>query len=180
MSDSRSEDDRPVEEGTPGATSPSPVPPAPPTPPGPGPDAPWATGPPHDRPPAGYGTPEAYAGQYSAATPPPQNGTGTAALVLGIVGVFFAVLFFPLGFVLAVAGLVFGIVGLRKARRGLATNRGVALAGTLLSVLALIICIGWGVLVGVLIDKTRDCNDPDLSRGEQRQCIEDELGGFAR
>jgi hypothetical protein len=103
---------------------------------------------------------------------------GTAALVLGIVGLIFSVLFFPLGFVLAVIGLVLGILGLNRARRGLATNRGMALAGTLLSVLALLVCLGWGVLIGVLVNKTQDCNDPDLSRSEQRQCVEDKVGEF--
>jgi hypothetical protein len=99
--------------------------------------------------------------------------------VLGIVGLLFSVLFFPLGFVLAVIGLVLGVVGLKRARRGLATNRGAAMAGTVLSVLALVVCIGWGVVIGVLVNKTQDCNDPDLSRSEQRQCVEDRIGGFS-
>ena len=53
-----------------------------------------------------------------------------------------------------------------------------ALAGTVLSVLALLVCLGWGVLIGVLVNKTQDCNDPDLSRNEQRQCVEDKVGDF--
>lgn len=177
MSDSSS-DDRPGEGSQPAAPA-SDVPPPPPAPPGAGGTDPWSPGPPQERPPAGYGAPQAaYTGPYGAATPAPQNGTGTAALVLGIVGVLFSVLFFPLGFLLAVVGLVLGIVGLKRAGRGLATNRGMAMAGTLLSVLALIICIGWGVIIGVLVNKTQDCNDPDLSRSEQRQCIVDELSSF--
>ncbi len=122
--------------------------------------------------------PPPYAGQYGDPPPAPQNGMGTAALVLGIVGLLFAVVFFPLGFVLAALGLVLGVLGLKRAKRGLATNRGAALAGTVLSVIALLVCIGWGVVIGLLINKTQDCQDPDLSRSEQRQCIEDELGGF--
>jgi uncharacterized membrane protein len=136
---------------------------------------PWSPGPPQQRPPYGDGAPGPYAGEYGAATPP-RNGAGTAAMVLGLVGLFFSVLFFPLGFVLDVAALVLGIVGLKRARRGLATNRGAALAGVVLSILALLVCIGWGVVIGVLLDRTQGCNDPDLSRSEQRQCIEDELG----
>ena len=152
MSDSRPGDDPP---------------PPPPAPPGARPDD-------HGAPPQPYAT-----GEYGAATPPPQNGMGTAALVLGLVGLVFSVVFFPLGFVLAVIGLVLGLLGLKRVKRGIATNRGMALSGTVLSVLALLVCIGWGVAIGVLINKTQDCNDPDLSRSEQRQCVEDELGSFS-
>src|SRR5690242_4498726 len=106
MSDSRPGDDRPAED----------VPPPPPAPPGAGPDDPWSPGAPQQRPPDGYGAAAEpyggqYGGQYGEAAPPPQNGLGTASLVLGIVGLVFAVLFFPLGFVLAATGLVLGIIG---------------------------------------------------------------------
>ena len=183
MSDSRPGDALPSGGGTPPTREPADVPPPPPAPPGAGANDPWSPGPPQPRPPDGYGPPgdaypAAYGSGYGAPAPAPQNGAGTAALVLGIVGLLFSVLFFPLGFVLAVIGLVLGVVGLKRARRGLATNRGAAMAGTVLSVLALVVCIGWGVVIGVLVNKTQDCNDPDLSRSEQRQCVEDRIGGF--
>ena len=179
MSDSRPGDDRPAEGSPPAAGGPAEVPPPPSTPPGAGASDPWSPGPSQPQSLDGYGAPgDAYAAQYGAAPPAPQNGMGTAALVLGIVGLVFSVLFFPLGFVLAAIGLVLGILGLKRAKRGLATNRGMALAGTVLSVLALLVCLGWGVLIGVLVNKTQDCNDPDLSRSEQRQCVEDKVGDF--
>ncbi|MGK5530075.1 DUF4190 domain-containing protein, partial [Streptomyces sp. URMC 129] len=63
--------------------------------------------------------------------PPPRNGLGTAALVLGIVAatlcwtfVFSVVALLP-----GVLALIFGVIGVRRARRGTATNRGVALGG---------------------------------------------------
>ena len=175
MSDSRPGDHPPVDEGPA-------VPPPPQAPPGAGANDPWAPGQPQQRPPDGYGAASGphgpHPGGYADGTPPPRNGAGTSSLVLGIVGLVFAVLFFPLGFVLAVIGLVLGLVGLNRAKRGMATNRGVAVAGTALAILALVVCIGWGVVIGVLVNKTQDCNDPDLSRSEQRQCVEDKLGEF--
>lgn len=57
-----------------------------------------------------------------------RNGLGTAALVLGIIGVLCGLvplLFWAAG-VLAVLALVFGFVGIGRARRGQATNRGAA------------------------------------------------------
>lgn len=180
MSDSRPGDDRPAQVSPPASGGPVDVPPPPPAPPGVGAHDPWSPGPPQPRPPDGYG--DANAAQYgteNGAVPPvPQNGMGTAALVLGLVGLVCSVLFFPLGLVLAVTGLVLGIVGLKRVKRGLATNRGAAMAGIVLSVVSLVICIGWGIFIGVLVNKTQECNDPDLSRSEQRQCIEDRVGDF--
>ena len=80
----------------------------------------------------------------SEVTPPspqpaaPQNGMGTAALVLGIVQFFC----FPLiGGVLAI---VFGKMGMAKAEQGLATNGGAAKAGFILGIVGLAL---WGLLI---------------------------------
>jgi len=115
---------------------------------------------------------QAYGSQPSA---PARNGFGVAALVLGVVGILFAVLFFPLGFVLALAGIGLGIAGLRRASKGEATNRGMAITGIALSVIALLIAIALGALVGYIFNEARDCTDPELSQTEQQQCIEDRL-----
>ena len=58
---------------------------------------------------------------------PVRNGLGTAALVLGVISLPAAIFIIP-----AVLALVFGIVGMRRAGRGEATNHGVALAGAAL------------------------------------------------
>lgn len=69
--------------------------------------------------------------------PSPRNGLGTAALVLGIVAVVFG--FVPIVGVF-VAGpsaplaLAFGLIGVVRAEKGTATNRRVALAGSILGV----------------------------------------------
>ena len=69
-------------------------------------------------PPAGPG----YGGYQPAR---PRNGMGTAAMVLGILGLVLVVLIFfsPLGAVLGLLAVPFGIVGLLRANRGEADNR---------------------------------------------------------
>lgn len=84
---------------------------------------------------AAYPAP-AYPPPYYAAAQP-QNGMGTASLVLGIIGV---VLFFAIWppVILGVLAVIFGAVGLGRAKRGVATNRGVALAGLILGIVAIV------------------------------------------
>jgi len=62
---------------------------------------------------------------------PRRNGMGTAALVVGVVALVLVVLilFAPLGAFLGLVALVLGIVGLVRANRGQADNRGQAVAG---------------------------------------------------
>lgn len=110
-----------------------------------------AGGPPRDygpgTPPGAASPPPGYV-SAGAAPPPgnvvpgaaPSNGTGTAALVLGILALVTS--FFLVGGLLGLIGLVLGVVALGKVRRGMATNRGSALAGTILSALGILITIG--------------------------------------
>ncbi len=78
-----------------------------------------------------------------------RNGLGTAALVVGVVALVLAVLllFAPLAAVLGVLAVGFGIVGLLRANRGVATNRGQAVAGLVTGALALV--IGLAITVGI-------------------------------
>ncbi|MEJ8281120.1 MmpS family transport accessory protein [Pseudonocardia spirodelae] len=73
----------------------------------------------------------------------PRNGFGVTALVLGILGLLFSLI--PIVGVIAwplvILGLVFGALGIVRAVRGRATNRGVAIAGTVLSALGLVVCV---------------------------------------
>ena len=77
----------------------------------------------------------------------PRNGFGTTALVLGITGAVLALV--PIVGVIAwplvILGMIFGILGIQRARTGAATNRGAAIAGTATSALGLLICIVWAV-----------------------------------
>jgi len=70
----------------------------------------------------------------------PNNGTGTTAMVIGIVAAVGFCLW-PLAIVLGVVAIVLGVIGSRRVRRGEATNEGQALTG--------IVCGVIGVLLGV-------------------------------
>ncbi|NAZ82839.1 DUF4190 domain-containing protein [Kineococcus sp. R8] len=95
----------------------------------------------------GYGDP------YGTPPAAPKNGAGIAALILGILSLL---LFWLLGLGLlpGLVGIVLGIVGLRRARRGRATNRGTALVGLVTSivgtVLSLIVAVVLAVTVGAV------------------------------
>lgn len=110
----------------------------------PGPPSPWSP------PPGGQMAPP-----FPGPPPQPQNGLGVTALVLGIIG---AVTFFTvwMGIVLGVLALIFGLVGLSKARKGMATNKGVALAGTILGGIAVVVSVVWLVVVVMAVKSVSD------------------------
>jgi hypothetical protein len=63
------------------------------------------------------------------------NGMGTAGLVLGIIGLVLS--WVPAwGLLLGVLAATFGAIGYSKARRGMATNSGSAIAGLVMGILA--------------------------------------------
>lgn len=98
------------------------------------------SGQPYSPQPYGYTVP---AGVGYGAPPSTQNNTpGLLAMIFGILSI-------PLGFCCgllsvpaAIAGIVLGIIGIRKAAEGQASNRGMAIAGA--------ICGGVGILVSIL------------------------------
>ncbi|OBK71589.1 DUF4190 domain-containing protein [Mycobacterium sp. 1274761.0] len=74
---------------------------------------------------------------YSGYTPPPvapKNGLGLASLVVAIV----ALISVFGGVVLGIVAVILGILGWQRARRGEATNGGIAIAGIVLGVLSII------------------------------------------
>lgn len=77
----------------------------------------------------------------------PSNGLGTAGFVLGLIGLLLS--FIPvIGVVawpLVILGIVFSAVGMGKASKGRATNKGLSIAGLVLSIVGLIICVVWAV-----------------------------------
>lgn len=95
---------------------------------------------------------------YPIPVPQPRNGMGITALVLGIVGVILGltVLLFWVSWLPALLAVVFGSVGLSYARRGLATNRAMALAGVILGAAGLLISAGVGVLAAVAVKEVAD------------------------
>ncbi|MFI8002792.1 DUF4190 domain-containing protein [Streptomyces sp. NPDC086010] len=79
--------------------------------------------------------------------PAPANGLGTAAMVLGIIAVA-GFCMWGLGIILGILALIFGIIGRGRAKRGEATNGGVALAGIILGSISIVIS---AVFLGFLI-----------------------------
>ncbi|MFJ9522048.1 DUF4190 domain-containing protein [Kitasatospora sp. NPDC101801] len=95
---------------------------------------------------------------YPALAPQPRNGLGIAAMVLGIVGALFglAVILFWLAWLPSLLAVIFGGIGLSYARRGLATNRGMALAGVLLGVAGLLVSAGTGTFFAVRVHQVNE------------------------
>lgn len=85
-------------------------------------------------------------GAYGQQWPPPQpaaaprNGFGITALALSLIGLLFCLMpitgFIGLG--LGLLGFLFAALGLGRVRKGIATNKGMSIAGLMLSVLAIV------------------------------------------
>lgn len=122
------------------------------------------------------------AGQYPGYPPPgpgnaPKNGMGIAALVVAIAGIVTALSVVG-GVALGIAAVVLGFIGHGRVKRGEADNGGVAIAGMVLGVLAVIAGIGC-IFVYVGIWRTAgggdyvDCMTKAGSDAtEQQQCTE--------
>ena len=74
-----------------------------------------------------------------------QNGMGVAALVFGIVQ------FFCLPFIGAILAIVFGRIGINKAKRGEASNGGMAKAGFWLGIVGLVLSIIGGIITVIVL-----------------------------
>ncbi|GAA2804679.1 DUF4190 domain-containing protein [Streptomyces showdoensis] len=88
----------------------------------------------------------------------PRNGLGTTALVLGIVGLVFAIIpfLFWLGAILGLLALIFGIVGASRAGKGLATNKGMAVTGLVLGAVSVLVAIVWTVVIATAVKDVAD------------------------
>jgi hypothetical protein len=145
-------------------------------------------GPPQGPPPAqgpggaypapGYPAPGYPAPGYPAATRR-RNGMGTTALVLGILALVLVVLllFSPLGAFLGLLAVLFGILGLIRANRGEADNRGQAVTGLVTGAVALIFGILFTISVGTWFathvnDFRRfgNCMDNAVGANAREQC----------
>lgn len=144
-----------------------------------------STPPPYDPPPAElpYGYPAPYPGQpygYPAGppgygAPRPRNGLAIASLVLGIAGVVTCWLTFP-GIILGILAVIFGGVGLARARNDRVSNKGMAIAGLTTGVIAIIV---GAVLLVYAIQVASDCLDqygPNATDQELEQCVVDQVG----
>jgi hypothetical protein len=79
--------------------------------------------------------------------PPQQSNTqGVLALIFGILGLVLSLCCWPVGLLFDIAAGALGFVGLNRAKQGLASNRGMALAGVILGVVGLLIAIVLAIL----------------------------------
>ena len=85
-------------------------------------------------------------------TPQRSNGPAVASLVLGILAAVTAFLPFFLLFaiVFGIVGLVFGLVGWSAADKG-ASNKGLAIAGTVLSLIGICLVVIWIVILDQIV-----------------------------
>jgi len=79
-----------------------------------------------------------------AAGPAPQNGLGTAALIMGILQ------FFCLGTIGTILAIVLGKMGMNKAEQGLATNGGAAKAGFILGIIGAVLTV-IGIVIYIIV-----------------------------
>ena len=130
-------------------------------------------------PPPGQGPAGSYQAGGSPAASGRRNGMGTAALVLGVVALVLVVLllFSPLGAFLGLLAVLFGILGLIRANRGEADNRGQAVAGLVTGAVALLLGIFFTLSVGTWFathvnDFRRfgDCMDNASTPAAREQC----------
>ncbi|MFF0145676.1 hypothetical protein ATK36_1196 [Amycolatopsis sulphurea] len=123
-------------------------------------------------------------GSYPAPPPPgygqpvtPRNGFGVTALVLGILALVLCWTVWG-GIVLGVLALIFGILGIKRANRGEATNKGMSISGVVTGSIGLVIGVLLAVLVGSIFAKfgnqltnLQDClNQANGERTKIEQC----------
>ncbi|MFD8482867.1 hypothetical protein [Kitasatospora sp. NPDC059673] len=117
---------------------------------------------------------------YAVPAAPPRNGMGITALVLGIVGLVLCLplILFWLSWLPALLAVIFGSIGLSLARKGLATNRAMALTGTVLGLVGLVasVCIGVLAVAAVRSDvrvNNRTVKQQQRDNAERQRLAED-------
>lgn len=110
---------------------------------------------------------------------PRRNGVGVAALVVGIVSLVLAILiiFFPLAGILGIVAIVLGGIGMGRAGRGIADNRGQALTGLITGLLAFLVAVALGLGIGSFVfqhandfRKLGSCMDKAQSAAARQTC----------
>jgi MFS family permease len=110
----------------------------------------------------------------------PRNGMGVAALVIGVVSLVLAILivFFPIAGLLGIVAIILGAIGMARASRGEADNRGQALAGLITGLIALLLAIALAVGIGGFLTthandfrKLGSCWNKADNRADRRACV---------
>jgi hypothetical protein len=99
--------------------------------------------------------------------PPPQlpRGLAITGMVLGIVGLCTSL--FYIGGVIGIIGLIFSIIALRAARRGQSGGRGMAIAGLVTSILAIVLNAIEIILIVWVIHTVTNCAQYDPTSNPQ-------------
>ncbi|MFF5336737.1 DUF4190 domain-containing protein [Streptomyces sp. NPDC013181] len=89
---------------------------------------------------------------------PARNGLGVAALILGLIGAVSGLIpfLFWLAGILGTIALILGLVGRGRAKRGEATNKGMATFGAVLALIALIMSVVGAVITFKAVDDAVD------------------------
>ncbi|WP_418959405.1 DUF4190 domain-containing protein [Streptomyces tritici] len=127
------------------------VPPPPVAPTGPGYGYPTAPTPPGGA--YGYPAPAypAYGYGQQGWGQQPQNGMGTASMVLGILALCLFCFYGLPSIVLGALALIFGILGRKRVQRGEANNAGQALAGIIMGSIGVVLGVAMIALFGFII-----------------------------
>lgn len=116
-----------------------------------------------------------YAGGGGPTEPPPAgNGMAIAALVLGLLSIPAAFTVY-IGAILGVLGIVFGVLGLSRARRRGGRGRGMAIAGLITALAGLAISV---VLFTIGVKELQQCRNEmgaNATQSQLRQCIRDKF-----
>ncbi len=112
-----------------------------------------------------------------------RNGTGVAALVCGVLAVLSILLFPPGMLVFGIAAVVLGIMGVRRAKRGEATNKSQATVGLVAGIVAVVV---FGVVTVTFfvqnqenLAEFRECVEAAATQDQRDECqrrFEEEIG----
>lgn len=124
----------------------------------------------------GYGGPApGYPGQPQAyGRPTARNGLAITSMVLGILGLVTCWLTFP-GIILGILAIIFGGIGIARGRSDRVSNKGMAIAGLITGLIAVIV---GSVLLVLAIQISNDCRQQygdNITETELQQCIQDQV-----
>jgi membrane-bound ClpP family serine protease len=112
----------------------------------------------------------------ASGTPAPRNGLGLSALILGVIAILTC--WIVIGGLFGLIAIVLGVLGASRARRGRATNRGVAIAGIVTGALGLVVAIVIVVIGGTAFfslggSQAVDCvNQANGDQAKIQQCAQ--------
>lgn len=107
------------------------------------------------------------------------NGLAVAALIVGILSLCAA--FVPVvGVVVGLVAVVMAILGMNKAKKGLAGQRGLAVGGLITGaiglILGLLVTLGVGAFFAKFGEEIVACTDPEMTQEQLEACLNEELG----